>query len=130
MTNLVTLIPLAARVMMSAVFVYSGVTKLIGFETTVAEVSGMGIPLPFVSAVGTIVVQLCAGIALLLNRFVVPACVLLAGFTVVATLLGHQFWRAEGDAFNREITTALEHLAIVGGFAALAYAHSLERRLR
>src|SRR3546814_1362196 len=43
----------------------------------------------------------------------------LAAFTVIATLIGHPFWTFEGADFQRQLTTALEHLAVVGGFLAL-----------
>jgi putative oxidoreductase len=40
---------------------------------------------------------------------------LLAGFTVAATLLGQRFWLRSGAEFRHELTTSLEHVAIVGG---------------
>ena len=40
---------------------------------------------------------------------------LLAAFTVLATLLGHPFWLLRGETARRELTTSLEHLAIIGG---------------
>ncbi len=43
------------------------------------------------------------------------AAFLLAVFTVVATIIAHDFWNASPSTFSRVLTTALEHLAIVGG---------------
>jgi Flp pilus assembly protein TadB len=36
---------------------------------------------------------------------------LLAGFTIAATLLGHRFWLRRGTEFRHELTTSLEHVA-------------------
>ena len=45
---------------------------------------------------------------------------LLAGFTVAATLLGYRFWLRRGAEFRHELTTSLEHVAIVGGLLLLS----------
>ena len=39
----------------------------------------------------------------------------LAGVTVTATVIGHRFWLRHGAEFRHELTTSLEHVAIVGG---------------
>ena len=48
------------------------------------------------------------------------SALLLAGFTVAATLLGHRFWLRRGAEFRLELTTSLEHVAIVGGLLLLS----------
>ena len=111
---------LVARLCISAVFLYSGVTKLLTWSSALSEFEGLGVPLPSVALVATILVQLSGGIALVLGRAIVPAVFLLAGFTVVATLIGHRFWMFEGESFRQQLTINLEHLAIVGGLLALA----------
>jgi hypothetical protein len=47
---------------------------------------------------------------------------LLAGFTVAATLLRHRFWLRHRSEFRHQLTTSLEHVAIVGG-RSTAYAN-------
>lgn len=80
---------LLARACMAVVFIFSGAGKLLGWQSAVIEFEQLGVPLP-----GTV-------------------------FTFVATLVGHRFWDHEGAEFHRQLTTALEHLAIVGGFLLL-----------
>ena len=41
-----------------------------------------------------------------------------------APLIGHPFWTFEGADFHYQLTTALEHLAIIGGLIAIAAAGS------
>jgi putative oxidoreductase len=43
----------------------------------------------------------------------------LLGFTIVATLLAHRASGLSGAARQQQMTTSLEHLAIVGGFLLL-----------
>jgi putative oxidoreductase len=52
--------------------------------------------------------------------FVWFGALLLAGFTIAATLLGHRFWLRRRSEFHHELTTNLEHVAIVGGLLLLS----------
>ena len=104
-----------ARVMLAVVFLYSGQDKLRHWRAGVAEVSNMGLPLPSVFAAATILTQLLGGASLAMDFWAPAGAVLLAFFTVAATVLGHPFWRLQGNAAQQALTTSLEHVAIVGG---------------
>lgn len=110
----------AARLCLAIVFLYSGLEKLWYWQASVKEVQGYGLPWPNLCAVLTIVTQLVGGILVASGYAVWLGAVLLGGFTILATLLGHRFWLYRGEQFRHEFTTALEHLAIVGGFLMLA----------
>jgi uncharacterized membrane protein YphA (DoxX/SURF4 family) len=60
-------------------------------------------------------VQLIGGFTVVSGVGAGLGAALLAAFTVLATLLGHPFWSLRGEATRRELTTSLEHLAIIGG---------------
>ena len=122
------LVHLLARTCLAAVFIYSGATKFMDWNGTLAEFGAMGIPLPLFAAAATIFVQFAGGVAVLLDYQTRVAALLLAAFTIVATLIGHPFWTFEGVELHRQLTTALEHLAIVGGFILLALYGSAKNR--
>jgi uncharacterized membrane protein YphA (DoxX/SURF4 family) len=111
---------LLARLCLAAVFLYSGVEKLWYWRSAIEEVEGYGLPQPRLCVTLTIVTQLAGGLMVVTGIAAWLGALLLAGFTVAATLLAHRFWLQRGDAFRRELTTFLEHLAIVGGFALIA----------
>lgn len=111
---------LVARLCLAAVFLYSGVTKLVFWSAGIEEFVALGLPVPPLALAATIAVQIGAGMALLIGWRSKPAALTLAAFTIVATLIGHPFWAFEGTDFHRQLTTALEHLAIVGGLVAIA----------
>src|SRR3546814_18540922 len=67
----------------------------------------------------TVIVQLSGRLSVALGWRVRRSARGRAAFTVIATLIGHPFWTFEGADFQRQLTTALEHLAVVGGFLAL-----------
>jgi uncharacterized membrane protein YphA (DoxX/SURF4 family) len=105
---------------LASVFLYSGSQKLFHWQDSVEEVTALGLPAPRLCAVLTCATQLAGGAMVASGIFAAEGAVLLAGFTVVATALGHRFWLLRGQPARREFTTALEHLAIISGLLLLA----------
>jgi putative oxidoreductase len=110
---------LIARVCLAAVFLYSGVDKLWQWRSSIEEVRGDGLPWPAVFAGATVLTQLVGGCLVAIGLLAWLGALFLAGFTVAATLLGHRFWLRRGAEFQHELTTSLEHVAIVGGLLLL-----------
>jgi uncharacterized membrane protein YphA (DoxX/SURF4 family) len=110
---------LAARVGLSAVFLYSGLTKLLDWSGGVAETTALGLPMPALALAATVLVQIGCGLMVLAGLGARTGALLLAGFTIVATLIAHRFWAHEGPARQQQLTTFLEHAAIAGGFLLL-----------
>ena len=67
-----------------------------------------------------IVTQLGGSLLFLTRRYCWLGAGILAGFTVMATLLAHPFWAFEGPDRGRQTATFFEHVAIVGGLAMAA----------
>jgi putative oxidoreductase len=111
--------PLVARICLSAVYLYSGITKLIDIPAGLAEVTALGMPAPRLFLVLTILVQLGGGLMIFAGLWTRLAAFGLIGFTVVATAIAHNPFGLDGVEFQRQLTTTLEHLAIVGGFILL-----------
>ena len=109
-----------ARLALGSSFLVSGIVKLIDFAGAMEEVAGLGLrpTMPFAAAV--ILTQLGGSALLLTRRFSWLGAGVLAGFTVVATLMAHPFWTFEGPDRGRQTATFFEHLAIVGGLVAAA----------
>jgi len=109
---------LLARIALVSAFVVSGVTKTLDFSSAVAEVRALaGIEPAAALAVLVIATQL-GGSALVIagGRAAWIGAGLLAGFTVVATLLAHAFWTKTGIEQARDLSTFFEHVGLVGGF--------------
>ena len=108
-----------ARLCLAAVFLYSGVDKLWHWRSSIEEVKSDGLPWPAVFAGATVFTQLVGGCLVAIGFFAWLGALLLAGFTVAATVVGHRFWLRRGAEFRHELTTSLEHVAIVGGLLLL-----------
>lgn len=114
------LVQVLARLALASPFAISGLVKLGDLDAAAAEVAGLGLSPALPVAIAVIVAQLGGSILFLTRRYCWLGAGILAGFTVVATLLAHPFWAFEGAERGHQTATFFEHVAIVGGFAAAA----------
>ncbi len=111
-----------ARAGLCLAYVYSGVAKLFDFPAAIVEQQHFGLTPPALFAAATIAVQL-GGSALVLfarGRLAALGAAALAGFTVLATVIGHPFWALSGIERFHNLNAFLEHAGLVGGFAMIA----------
>jgi putative oxidoreductase len=107
---------LLARLCLSFVYLWSGVSKALHPAVGKAEVAALGLPHAALLLWLTVACQICGGLMVLLGFWARLGALALLGFTVVATLLAHGTRGLTGEKRQQEETTAFEHLAIVGGF--------------
>ena len=105
----------AARVLLSLIFLLAGWSKLTGLEGTTAYIGSKGLPMPAVLAVASGLLELLAGIALAVGFKARIAAAVLAAFTLVASLLFHNFWAMPADQVMVNQLMFMKNLAIVGG---------------
>lgn len=115
-------VALLARIAVAVPFLLSGIAKTFDFGGAVAEVRGLtGFEPAALFAVLVIITQL-GGSALLIagGRLTWIGSAALAGFTVLATLYAHAFWRMPpAEQFiHRNIFFA--HVAVVGALVLVA----------
>jgi putative oxidoreductase len=111
---------LIARICLSAVYLFSGIDKLIHRADAIAELNALKLPQPELLRPLVIAVQLIGGLMVLLGVHAEIGALMLLGFTVLATLIAHRPFDHEGPARRMQFTIALEHLAICGGLLLLA----------
>jgi len=116
------LLILAARVCLSAIYLYSALDKLINWKNGLAFVERHRLAPHVPVLTGTIIVQLAGGLMVLLGIWARGGAILLLLFTLVATLRVHFPRGLRGEDFRREATVSLEHLGIIGGLLMLAVA--------
>ena len=119
MTDISDLGLLAARVCLAAVYLFSGIDKLMHRADAIAELQALRLPRPQILRYPVIAVQLIGGLMVLLGVSAGWGAAMLLVFTALATLIAHRPQDHEGLARRMQITIALEHLAICGGFVLL-----------
>ena len=107
------------RIMLSLIFIVSGISKLFDPATTEAMITGAGLPSGL--ALPTGIFELVAGLAIALGFMTRLFAILLAGFCLVAILFFHREFTDPVQA-----AMAMKNLAIAGGLLCL-FAHSQMR---
>ena len=105
----------AARVLLAALFLVSGVEKVFAPAMIQGYIASAGLPFPSLVYVLTIVIEVGAGALLLVGFRTRLMAGVLAAFTVAAALIFH---RALGDP--NQFVHFLKNLAIAGGLLHVA----------
>ncbi len=111
---------LLARISIAIVFLVSGLHKAMWFEKAAEEFRRDSIPLTPLILPATIVLHLAASFCLIIGYMTREAALVLALFTIVATLKVHAYWRLPKDQQLGRSRTMTANLAIVGGLLLLA----------
>lgn len=119
-TTLGNTLDLLGRLLIAALFLPAGLSKLSGFEGTVGYIASVGLPLPAVAATLAAAVEVLGGIALVLGYRTRFVAVVLAVFTIAASVLFHAYWAAPADQAMVQRLMFFKNIAVVGGLLVLA----------
>ena len=108
------------RILLAAIFVSSGVAKLVGWPAVVGSIGGKGVPFPEIAGVAVIVLELCGALALVTGWGARWAAVALAVFTAAASVLYHPFWAVEAAQYMNQFNHFMKNVAIIGGLFIVA----------
>ena len=110
---------LVARILLAAIFISAGLSKLGGFDGTVGYIASKGLPLPGLIAVLTIAVEVLGGIAIVIGYKARVAGLLLAIFTLLAGFIFHNFWAVPADQAYIQNIMFMKNLSMAGGLLLL-----------
>ena len=123
---------LVARILLMVLFVMFGWSKLTGFSGTVAYMASTGAPVPALSAVIAVVMELVVGVALLVGFFTRPLALLLALYTLGTAIIGHHYWNMTGAMQYDNMIHFYKNIGIIGGLLLLCVTgpgkYSFDRR--
>jgi putative oxidoreductase len=114
--------PLAfvGRLLLALLFLPAGLSKISGFAGTVGYIASKGMPIPTAAAVVAIIVEVVAPLALIAGFGTRWAALVLAGFTLVATFVFHNFWALPADQVMMQQLMFFKNIAVIGGLLTLA----------
>ncbi|MFC5473315.1 DoxX family protein [Paraherbaspirillum soli] len=110
----------SGRALLASLFIVSGILKLTAFTATVGWMAGLGVPFAMLAVIATIAVEIGGGLAIASGWQVRPAAVLVALFTVAATLTAHRFWAADATSMQGQLTHFLKNIALIGALLMVA----------
>jgi putative oxidoreductase len=104
------------RVMLSLIFILSGFGKITGYDGTAAYMAAKGMPMVAVLLPLTILTELGGGILLAIGFQTRWVALALAGFSILAALVFHDFWSVTDAAqhMNQQINF-LKNVSMAGG---------------
>lgn len=105
---------LAARVLLAAIFIWSGWNKLVHYDYMQGYMVSVGVPgwsMPIL-----ILWELGGGLLLLVGAFTRPVAWALAAFSVISALIAHSHFADINQFIN-----FMKNLAMTGGYLYVAY---------
>lgn len=113
--NTQALSALIGRVLLALMFLLAGFSKLGGLEGTAGYIASKGLPMSQLLAIGAAVLELVAAALLIVGWQARWAALALAAFTLLATVLFHNFWAMPADQQMMQQLMFLKNLAAIGG---------------
>ena len=111
---------LLARLLLAALFLPAGISKIGGFAGTAGYIGSVGLPMPELGAAIAIAVEVLGGIALIIGFGTRWAALALAVFTLVASFFFHAYWALPAEQQMLQQLMFMKNIGVVGGLLALA----------
>jgi len=92
---------LAARILLVVLYLVFGWEKLTNYSATVDDMAQTGAPMPPISALVSIAVELFVSIAIVLGVRTRQLALVLTLYTLATALIGHHFWTMTGTEHSR-----------------------------
>lgn len=112
--------PLAARLLMAAIFLVFGIRKVIAYAGTIGYFTKLGFPMPEAMTVLAIVLEIGGGVLLVIGWKTRWVAWLLSLFVLIAMLMAHRYWEFDGAQYANQMTHFFKNLCIIGGLMMVA----------
>lgn len=113
------LVLLFSRILISLIFLMSGFQKITNYGGTADKIASQGVPLAMIAAGVAILLELLGGLSVLTGYQSQSGAWLLVVFTVLATVLFHDFWNFPEEKLQGQMIHFLKNLSIIGGLLVL-----------
>lgn len=113
---------LLGRLLMSVIFIGSGLQKLRIFSGVAEDMANRHIPLAAVALAITLIIEIGGGLMVLTGFGARYAALIIFLWLIPVTLVYHHFWGIPEAAKEMQQVNFLKNVAIMGGLLILAYA--------
>lgn len=114
-------IPLLGRLLISYIYLTSGLAKVVDWRGNVAYMDRHHLPMiPVLLAIAAFI-EIVGGLCLVTGYQARWAAFVMFGYTVVLTLLLHNYWAYTADAAGMQETHFRKNLAIMGGLLMVVF---------
>jgi len=114
-------IPLLGRLLISYIYLTSGIAKLTDWSGNISYMSRHHLPMvPVLLAVAALI-ELLGSICLVTGYQARWAALVMFGYTAILTVMLHNYWSYTGDAAGMQETHFRKNVAIMGGLLMLVF---------
>jgi putative oxidoreductase len=110
---------LAARLLLATLFLIFGWRKVRDYSGTVDQMVQLGLPMPVLPAVVSIIMELPVAFAVAVGAFTRPAAALMVLYALGTALIGHRYWTVKGAGYIDSLEGFYKDLGLMGGFLLL-----------
>jgi putative oxidoreductase len=110
---------LAARLLLATLFLIFGWRKVRDYSGTVDQMVQLGLPMPVLPAVVSIIMELPVAFAVAVGAFTRPAAALMVLYALGTALIGHRYWTVKGAGYVDSLEGFYKDLGLMGGFLLL-----------
>jgi putative oxidoreductase len=110
----------AGRILLALMFVMAGFSKLGNIAGTAGYIASGGLPMATALAWATGLFEVVAGLALAVGFHARWAALLLGLFTLLASVLFHNFWAMPADKQFMQQLMFMKNMAVTGGMFMVA----------
>jgi putative oxidoreductase len=110
---------LAARLLLTALFLIFGWRKLRDFSGTVSQMAQLSVPVPVLAAAVATFMELPVAFAVAVGAFTRPSALLMFLYTLGTARFGHRYWTMTGSERIDNMDGFYKNLGIMGGFLLL-----------
>jgi putative oxidoreductase len=114
--TLTTILIIVGRFLLGFYFAQAGIRNFMKLDLHTGILAKKGVPMPRVSLLVALAVQVLGGISVALSIFPAIGAIGLIAFTIAANVLYHNFWAFSGDERTPHLNSVITNLAIIGGF--------------
>jgi putative oxidoreductase len=112
--------PLVGRILISIIFLLSGIQKLTSFSAMTGFLASKHLPLPSVALAVAIVIEIVGALCLIFGFQARIAAWIMFLYLIPTTLIFHNFWALQGGMRQDMMIHFLKNLAIMGGLLMVA----------
>jgi putative oxidoreductase len=110
---------LVGRVLLALMFLLAGIGKFAGLEGTAGYIASKGLPAPQLLAIATAALEVVAAVLLIVGWQARWAALALAVFTLVASVIFHNYWAMPAEQKMMQQLMFMKNIAVVGGLLAI-----------
>ncbi len=112
--------PLIGRILISPIFIFAGISKIMNFSVITGYAADSHLPLPKLALACAAAIQLLGGLAILVGFHTKFAAWIVFLFLIPTTIMLHNFWAMAEPERTINMTHFGTNLAIMGGLLFLA----------